>query len=114
MPRGRPSTARTPPDRGLVFHDDQGTQHASRAFQKTLGRHGITQSVSRPGNPCDNAVAESFFKTLKTELVKGRTFKDPEEARQEISKYIELHYDTRRTRSTLGYVSPCDLGHQGA
>ena len=55
-----------PPDDGsLVFHDDQGAQHASRSFQRRLGSHGIVQSVSRPGAPLDNAVAESFFKTLK-------------------------------------------------
>lgn len=103
-----------PPDRGLIFHDDQGTQYTSHAFQKALERHGITQSVSRPGNPYDNAVAESFFKTLKTELVKERTYIDQEEARQEIFKYIELYYNTKRMHSTLGYMSPCDFERQSA
>ena len=62
-----------PPDDGsLVFHDDQGAQHASRSFQRCLDSHGITRSASRPGTPLDNAVAESFFKTLKRELAEER------------------------------------------
>lgn len=96
MPRGRPSTARTPPDRGLVSHDDRGARRASRAFQKAFERHGITQSVSRPGNPYDDAVAESFFKTLKTELARGQACEDQEEARQEAFKHVELYHDTKR------------------
>lgn len=103
-----------PPGHGLIFHDDQGTQYTSRAFQKALERHGITQSVSRPGNPYDNAVAESFFKTLKTELVKGQTYEDQKETRQEIFKYIELYYNTNRMHSALGYMSPCDFERQSA
>jgi len=99
---------REKPQPGLIFHDDQGTQYTSRAFQKALATHGIIQSVSRPGNPYDNAVAESFFKTLKTELTKGRIYIDHEEARQEIFKYVELYYNTRRLHSSLGYMSPCD------
>lgn len=114
MPLSRPPAARTLPDRGLVFHDDQGTQYTSRTFQKTLKRHKITQSVSRLGNPYDNAVAESFFKTLKTELIKGQIFEGPEEARQEIFKYIKLYYNTRRIHSTLRYVSPCNFERQSA
>lgn len=61
-----------PDDGGLVFHDDQGAQHASRSFRRCLGSHGMVRSVSRPGTPLDNAVAESFFKTLKRELAEGR------------------------------------------
>ena len=64
-----------PPDDGsLVFHDDQGAQHASRSFQRCLDSHGIARSASRPGTPLDNAVAESFFKTLKRELVEERGY----------------------------------------
>lgn len=71
---GRAVGREGPPDDGsLVFHDDQGAQHASRSFQRCLDSHGIVQSVSRPGTPLDNAVAESFFKTLKGELVEGRS-----------------------------------------
>ena len=97
-----------PPEIGLVFHSDQGTQYTSYAFQKILASHGIEQSVSRTGNPYDNAVAESFFKTLKRELVKGRNFGSQEEARQEIFKYIELYYNTKRMHSYLGYMSPIE------
>lgn len=75
---------------GFVFHDDRGAQYTSRAFQRCLDGYGITQSVSRLGNPYDNAVAESFFKTLKREPVDGRGYKTREEAKQEIFKYIEL------------------------
>ena len=63
----------------------------SRTFQKALEHHGITQSLSHPNNPYDNAVAESLSKTLKTELIKGQTYEDQEKANQEISKYIEFY-----------------------
>lgn len=96
---------RPPDDGSLVFHDDQGAQYTSKAFRRCLDSHGITQSVSRPGTPLDNAVAESFFKTLKRELVKDRGCKTREEAKQDIFKYIELYYNAVRMHSTLGYVS---------
>lgn len=102
------AVGREEPEPGLIFHDDQGTQYTSKAFQRALGRHGITQSVSRPGNPYDNAVAESFFKTLKRELTKGAAFEDHDQAKQEIFKYIELYYNTKRMHSTLGYKSPVE------
>lgn len=102
------AVGREHPQPGLIFHDDQGTQYTSQGFQKVLAKYGMTQSVSRPGNPYDNAVAESFFKTLKTELTKGRRFADQDEARQEIFKYIELYYNPKRLHSSLGYLSPCD------
>lgn len=63
-----------PDDGGLVFHDDQGAQRASRSFQRCLGSHGIVRSASRPGTPLDNAVAESFSKTLKRELAEERGY----------------------------------------
>lgn len=106
---GRAVGRERPPDDGsLVFHDDQGAQYTSKAFQRCLDSHGITQSVSRPGTPLDNAVAESFFKTLKRELVKDRGYKTREEAKQDIFKYIELYYNAVRMHSTLGYVSPVE------
>lgn len=106
------AVGRENPGKGLIFHDDQGTQYTSKAFQKTLKRYRITQSVSRPGNPYDNAVAESFFKTLKRELVKGRSYENQKEAKQEIFKYIELYYNTKRMHSSLGYKSPVELRSQ--
>lgn len=95
-----------PNDGSLVFHDDQGAQYTSKAFQRCLDSHGMTQSVSRPGTPLDNAVAESFFKTLKRELVKERRYETREEAKQDIFKYIELYYNRVRMHSYLGYMSP--------
>ena len=72
---GRAVGREGPPDDGsLVFHDDQGAQHASRSFQRCLGSHGMAQSVSRPGTPLDNAVAESSFRTLKRESAEGRSY----------------------------------------
>ena len=95
-----------PPD---DFHDDQGSQHASRAFQRCLESHGTAQFMSRPGNPWDNALAESFFKTLKRELVNGKGYKTREEAKQDVFKYIELYYNRQRMHSSIGYSAPCDL-----
>ena len=104
-----------PPDDGsLVFHDDQGAQYTSRSFQRCLDSHGIVQSVSRPGTPLDNAVAESFFKTLKRELVKERDYGTRDEAKQDIFKYIELYYNRVRMHSTLGYMSPVEYERQYA
>lgn len=104
-----------PPDDGsLVFHNDQGCQYTSRSFQRCLDSHGITQSVSRPGTPLDNAVAESFFKTLKRELVKERSYKTRDEAKQDIFKYIELYYNRVRMHSTLDYMSPVEYERKSA
>lgn len=105
----------SPPDDGsLVFHDDQGAQYTSRSFQRCLDYHGITQSASRPGTPLDNAVAESFFKTLKRELVKERSHRTRDEARQDVFKYIELYYNRVRMHSTLDYMPPVEYERQCA
>lgn len=98
-----------PDDCSLVFHDDRGPQYASRAFQRCLESHGIAQSMSRPGNPWDNALAESFFKTLKREPVNGKGYKTREEAKQDVFKYIELYCNRQGMRSSIGYSAPCDL-----
>ena len=103
-----------PDDFSLAFHDDQGSQYTSRAFQRCLESHGIAQSMSRPGNPWDNAVAESFFKTLKRELINDRRYKTRDEARQEVFKYIELYYNRQRLHSKNGYMAPCDLERDAA
>lgn len=103
-----------PDDFSLVFHDDQGSQYTSRAFQRCLESHGIAQSMSRPGNPWDNAVAESFFKTLRRELINDRRYKTRDEARQEVFKYIELYYNRQRLHSKNGYMVPCDLERDDA
>ena len=98
-----------PDDFSLVFHDDQGSQRASRAFRRCLESHGIAQSMSRPGNQWDNALAESFFRTLKRELVNGKGCKTREEAKQDAFKYIELYCNRRRMHSSIGCNAPCDL-----
>lgn len=103
-----------PDDFSLAFHDDQGSQYASRAFQRCLESHGIARSMSRPGNPWDNAVAESFFKTLKRGLINDRRYKTRDEARQEAFKYIELYYNRQRLHSKNGYMAPCDLERDAA
>ena len=103
-----------PDDGGLVFHDDQGAQYTSRSFQRCLDSHGIAQSVSRPGTPLDNAVAESFFKTLKRELVKERSYRTRDEAKRDIFKRIELYYNRVRMHSTLDYMSPVEYERQYA
>lgn len=111
---GQAAGRERPSGHGPVSHDDRGARHTSRAPQGVLERHGITQSVSRPGNPYDNAPAESFLKTPGIELVKGRAYEDQEEARQEIFKYVRLYYNTKRMHLSLGHVSPCDFERQTA
>ena len=104
-----------PPDDGnLVFHDGQGAQHTSRSFRRCLGSHGITQPVSRPGTPPDNAAAGSFFKTLKRESAEERGYGTGDEAEQDIFKYIELYYNGVRMHSALGYTSPVEYERQYA
>lgn len=104
-----------PPDGfSLAFHDDRGSQYTSRAFRRCLESHGIAQSMSRPGNPWDNAVAESFFKTLKRELINDRRYKTRDEARQEAFKYIELYHNGQRLHSKNGYMAPCGLERDAA
>lgn len=103
-----------PDDGGLVFHDDQGAQHASRSFQRCLDSYGIVRSASRPGTPPGNAVAESFFKTLKRELAEERSYGTRDEAEQDIFKHIEPYCNMVRMHSALGYMSPVEYERQYA
>ena len=103
-----------PDDGGLVFRDDQGAQHASRSFQRCLDSHGAVQSASRPGTPPGNAVAESFFKTLKRESAEERGYGTRDEAKQDIFKHIEPYCNRVRMHSTLGYMSPVEYERQYA
>ena len=98
-----------PDDFSLVFHDDQGSQYTSRALQRRLEPRGIAQSVSRPGSPWGNALAEPFFETLKRKLVNGKGRKTREEAKLDAFKHIKLHCNRRRMHSSIGYNAPCDL-----
>ncbi len=92
------------PDTGLLHHSDQGCTYASEDYQKVLTAHGITCSMSRRGNCHDNAVMESFYSTVKSEL--GDRFPSFGEAKMEIFDYIEVFYNQRRRHSTLGQISP--------
>lgn len=96
---------RTPKD-GLVFHSDRGFQYASNNVVETLKHYRMVQSMSRKGNCYDNAVVESFFHTLKTELVYGQTYRTREGAMQSIFEYIEVFYNRQRRHSYLEYLSP--------
>jgi transposase InsO family protein len=91
---------------GLTHHSDRGVQYASDEYQKALKARGIECSMSRRANCWDNAVAESFFGTLKTELIYRRPWLTRESARDAIGEYIELFYNRIRRHSTIGYVSP--------
>ncbi len=91
---------------GAIFHSDRGIQYAAKAFRDLLHKHEMVQSMSGKGNCYDNAVAESFFKTLKTELVYHERYWTRAQARSSIFKYIEVFYNRIRKHSALGYLSP--------
>lgn len=97
------------PDKDLVHHSDRGSQYASFRYQELLERQGITCSMSRRGDCYDNAVVESFFGTLKTELIYRRSWPDRQAARSAIHDYIEVFYNRKRRHSTLGYRSPAEF-----
>lgn len=94
------------PAPGLVFHSDRGVQYASDDFRRVLKKNKMLQSMSGKGNCYDNAVAESFFKTLKTELVYHERYRTRLQARASIFEYIEVFYNRKRKHSYLGYLSP--------
>lgn len=94
------------PKSGLISHSDRGSQYASDSHRQILKDHEIKQSMSRKGNCWDNAVAESFFHTLKTELVHHVKFHTQEEAKSAIFEYIEVFYNRLRTHSANDYLSP--------
>ena len=99
---------RRQPKPGLLHHSDQGSQYAATAYQQHLRAAGITGSMSRRGNCWDNACVESFFGTLKQELIHHRQYRTREEAKQEIFEYLEVFYNRQRRHSTLGYQSPAE------
>jgi transposase InsO family protein len=94
------------PLKGLIFHSDRGVQYTSGIFKEALKKYGIIQSMSRKGNCWDNACAETFFHTLKTELVKHKSFDTRKEAELSIFEYIEIFYNRIRKHSYLGYLPP--------
>jgi putative transposase len=100
------------PAPGLIWHSDQGGQFVSLAFGQQARAAGIAQSMGSRGDCFDNAVAESFFATLKKELVHGRTWPSKAELRTEVFEYIEVFFNRRRRHSTLGMLSPADYEHR--
>jgi transposase InsO family protein len=108
---GMALTHRQPPA-GLVFHSDRGVQYASHDYRQALQTSQAIASMSRKGNCYDNAAMESFWSTLKQELIYRRHFKTREQARQAIFDFIEVFYNRRRLHSSLGYRSPIDFETQ--
>jgi transposase InsO family protein len=102
------AVARRLPDEELLAHSDRGSQYASAHYQRLLAKHGIECSMSRRGNCWDNAPMESFFATLKKELIHDADFSTRGEARGAVFEYIELFYNQKRRHSSLGYVSPAE------
>jgi len=97
------------PAPGLVHHSDRGVQYACTEYQKVIARAGMRPSMSRKGDCWDNSVAESFFSTLKKELIYHVTFETRYDARREIFDFIELLYNRQRMHSYLGYLSPVEF-----
>jgi len=100
------ATKRLTKDAKVILHSDQGSQYASYDYKKFAKEHNIILSMSRRGNCYDNAVAESFFKTIKKELVKKQIFLTRKIASSKIFEYIEMFYNPKRRHSYLGHISP--------
>lgn len=100
---------RRKPAAGLLHHSDRGVQYASRDYQQQLTDAGIACSMSRKGNCWDNAVVESFFRTLKVERVYHQRYRTREDAKQDVFQWIEVFYNRQRRHSTLGYRSPAEF-----
>lgn len=101
------------PEKGLLHHSDRGSQYASNDYQKLLSDNWMDCSMSRKGNCYDNAVMESFFATLKQELVYHRQYQTRKEAKQDIFEYIQVWYNRKRRHSALGYLSPEQYENKG-
>ena len=102
---------RQKPRGDLIFHSDRGVQYASGGYREALDKHNITQSMSRKGDPYDNAVAENFFSCLKCELVHHKHYKTKDEAQADIFAYIETYYNPVRPQAALNWLSPLAYEH---
>ncbi|MDQ3949851.1 MAG: IS3 family transposase, partial [Gemmatimonadota bacterium] len=96
------------PAAGLLHHSDRGVQYASADYQALLTAHGLACSMSRAGDCWDNAVVESFFATLKTELVAGARWPTREAAHRDLAEYLDVWYNHQRRHATLGYRTPAE------
>ena len=96
------------PEKGLIFHTDRGVEYTGYAFRNVLKKYGMRPSVNRVGKCTDNAHMESFFHSLKAELVRGRSFKTMNELRSALSGYINQFYNRKRMHSGIGYMSPAE------
>jgi len=108
----RQALGRRQPAQGLIFHSDRGSQYASQSVRRLLSKRSFRQSMSGKGNCYDNAIMESFFATLKTELIYEQTYRSRAEARQSVFEYIEMFYNRFRKHSALGYLSPAEFQNQ--
>jgi putative transposase len=97
------------PPRGLIFHSDRGVQYTSLQFRTIAEGHGILLSMSRKGDCWDNACAETFFKTLRAELIQRKIYRSREEAKRAIFEYVEVFYNRVRLHSYLGYRTPTEF-----
>lgn len=104
--------AKRRPLHGLMHHSDRGSQYACGSYRSLLEKHGIACSMSRRGNCWDNAVVESFFSTLKRELVRRERWETRSDAARSLFSYLEGWYNSRRRHSSLGYLSPADYEAQ--
>ncbi|HLF17902.1 MAG TPA: IS3 family transposase [Candidatus Omnitrophota bacterium] len=96
------------PNRTVMHHSDQGAEYSNKEYQALLRKNNMVISMSRKANCYDNAVVESFFKTIKTELTRRKKFNTKDEAQSAIFEYIEIFYNRKRMHSTLGYLSPAE------
>nr|MDQ3643430.1 IS3 family transposase [Actinomycetota bacterium] len=114
----RMAVAARRPAPGLVFHSDRGTQYSSKEFTDLLAQYKMVQSLSRPRQCWDNAVAESFFSSLKLELIDRRAWVTRAQVRRAVVDYIEVFFNRRRLHSSLNYLSPAEyetkIHHQKA
>ena len=106
------AVARRQPPPGLIIHSDRGVQYACTEFTQWLARHGFVQSMSRKGDCWDNAVAESFFHLLKSELAHHCRWLNYQASHRDLFEYIEIFYNRERSHSTLDYLSPDQFEQQ--
>lgn len=103
---------RRQPGKDVIFHSDRGVQYACTDFRKELNKHSFIQSMSRRGNCWDNAVAESFFSVMKTELIYHERYNGHQDTLHSVFEYIEIFYNRERRHSTLGYLAPVEYEKQ--